>query len=522
LRLRSALGAVPTDEKILAAKFGASHETWIKIGMAIERLGWNERGYAIFRDWSLQNAREFDEKGLRKQWSSFQRNRNTRAKPVTIATVFHYARQFGWGEPPPVNGPEDYGPGDARHAEQDKSHGAELQCEPWWRDPSTIPRREFLYGRHYSRKNIGASIGAGGRLKTTYSLFEALEIATGRNLTTGEPLPAGPLHVLNLNAEEDQDELDRRVAAICQHYDITEADLGGRLFVKSVRDRPLRLATLVQGVPTLNRAALDRFAGFITHAKIDVFMLDPWVSFHAVSENSNADMDLVIKQGLGAVAAETNSAGEIFHHPGKPKPGQAETTVEDARGASAIIWAVRSARVFNFMTPDEAAKLGVSEDNWRRHIRIANGKANMGPLGKAEWIKIEVENLPNGDEVAVSSRWTPPNAFDGVSTADMATGAQLAATGEFRADNRSPKWFGYALADVLHIPVAYGADNDPKHFTRINTIIKTWIKNKVLKIEPRMDEASRERKFIVPGSAAPKARATPNDPIFADEEITLQ
>jgi RecA-family ATPase len=221
---------------------------------------------------------------------------------------------------------------------------------------------------------------------------------------------------LYLNAEEDPDELDRRVAAICQRYGISQNDLGGRLFVKSVRDRPLRLATFVNGVATLNRPALDRLEKMIEQRQIDVFMLDPWVSFHAVNESSNMDMDLVVKQGLGTIASKTNSAGEIFHHPGKPKPGQAETTVEDARGASAILWAVRSARVFNFMTPDEAAKLGVTEDFRRLHVRIANGKANMGPLGKAEWIKIEVENLPNGDEVACASRWSPPNPFDGVST----------------------------------------------------------------------------------------------------------
>jgi hypothetical protein len=251
-------------------------------------------------------------------------------------------------------------------------------------------------------------------------------------------------------------------------------------------------------------------------------MLDPWISFHAVNESSNVDMDLVIKEGLGTIASKTKSAGEIFHHPGKPKPGQAETTVEDARGASAIIWAVSSARVFNFMTPDEAAKLGIADDDRRRHIRISNGKANMGPLGKAEWVKIEVENLPNGDEIAVSSRWSPPNPFDGVTTADMETGAKLAATGEYRADSRSPEWFGYALADRLHIPVSYGAENNPKDIARLNTIIKTWCKNKVLKIETRVDAKSRERKFIVAGSAVPHPKAVTNDSTFTDDDLTLQ
>jgi len=74
-------------------------------------------------------------------------------------------------------------------------------------------------------------------------------MVTARNLTSSKALPHEPLRVVYLNAEEDQDELDRRVAAICKRYSVTEADLGGRLVVKSVRDRPLRLAILKRGTP---------------------------------------------------------------------------------------------------------------------------------------------------------------------------------------------------------------------------------------------------------------------------------
>jgi len=74
MRLRSALAAIPTDEQLLAEKFGHAHDVWVKIGRAIERLGWDERGFAIFRDWTAQSATEFDEKGLRTQWASFERN----------------------------------------------------------------------------------------------------------------------------------------------------------------------------------------------------------------------------------------------------------------------------------------------------------------------------------------------------------------------------------------------------------------------------------------------------------------
>jgi len=330
-------------------------------------------------------------------------------------------------------------------------------------------------------------------------------MATGRELSTGEPLPCGPLRVGLLNGEENRDELDRRVAATCQRYGVIEADLGRRLFVESVRPNPLRIATMRRNAPMLDRGATARLRAFVTDNRLDVLMVDPLVSFHSVPENDNGAMDVVIKDGFGAIAGETSSAIELFHHPGKPKPGQAETVVEDGRGASAILWAVRSARVLNFMTPDEAAKLGIPEDERRLHVRIANGKANMGPLGKAKWMRLEVENLPNGDEVAVASSWTPPDPFHGITTTDMELARRLAATGEYRADNRSPKWIGYAIADSLGLDVSHdGRGPNGADVARLKGIIRQWMENKVLAVETRPDGDSKERKFIVPGPFKPE------------------
>jgi AAA domain len=387
---------------------------------------------------------------------------------------------------------------------------------PWWRDPATIPQRQWLYGRHYQRRTIGATIGGGGRGKTTLGTCEAISMATGRDLIKGGAL-SDPLRVWVINAEEDQDELDRRFAATCLHYGVNEADLGGRLFVQSVRDCPLRLATLVKGIPTANRQVIDAMKQFITEHRIDVFMIDPFVSFHSVAENDNGQMDLVIKEGLGAIAGATNSAGEIFHHPGKPKPGQAETTVDDGRGASAIVWAVRSARVLNFMTPDHASKFGIPDPDRRQYVSISNGKANMGPQGKANWMRLTIENLPNGDQVAVANHWSVPDPFQGITASDMQLARQLAGTGGYRADSRSPQWFGYALAPHLKIAVSYGVKNDPKEFTRLQSIIAKWLENKVLETETRKVD-HKDKTFIVVGSfrSEPQAKAGDFDEEFAD------
>jgi AAA domain len=398
-------------------------------------------------------------------------------------------------------------------SEKDKTT-ARAEPASWWRDPATIPPRQSLYDGHYIRRAIGATVGAGGRAKTTRGVYEGVCMSAGFDIATKDKLPDGALRVWICNGEEDQDELDRRVASTCQRYGITKAALGGRLFVQSVRDHPLRIAGLVNNRPTINQDVMRYMEDFIDRNEIDVFMLDPLVSFHGVVENDNNHMDVVIKEGFGAIASRTNSAGEVFHHPGKAKPGQVDTTVEDLRGASAVLWAVRSARVLNFMTPDEAAKLGLSEDERRLHIKIANGKANMGPLGKAKWMKLVVENLANGDHVAVASPWSPPDPFHGVTTTDVELAIKLAATGEYRADMRSPKWIGYALAKHFDMAVSSSGDKDPKDLSRLKTIIKTWLNNKVLQIDPRKDGDGKDREFIVPGSFKPTAPELP----FPDDE----
>jgi hypothetical protein len=403
-------------------------------------------------------------------------------------------------------------------AEQQEQRAFSFDPKPYqFPDPAKIPPREWLLGKHYIRGAVGADIGAPGRCKSTTVLTECVGMAAGRDLFNGRPLQKGPLHCAYLNGEETQDELDRRVAAICQHFNIAPADCAGRLWVIATREKPIRVATTGQNGAVISTDVVNALKDWCDQRQLDVLACDPLVSFHYVRENSNEDMDLVCKEAF-AVIAGTTRAVDLVHHPRKLAPGESTTTVDDARGASAILAAVRVARTFNFMTTAEAAQLGIPEEERRRHVRIDNGKASQGPLGTATWVKIKVENLPNGDEVAVASPWDPPNPFDGVTTTDVEVAVKLARSNEYRADSRSPKWFGYALAERLNIAVAYGADNDPKDLARLNTIIKTWLKNKVLAIDERKDEQSKKRKFIVPGSKRP---AVSTSAAAADDEIIL-
>jgi hypothetical protein len=368
-------------------------------------------------------------------------------------------------------------------------------------DPASIPKREWLYGRHYLRGVVTVTLGAPGRLKSTTSLTECVGMAAGRDLLTGKPLACAPLRVAYLNGEENQDELDRRVAAICQHYRISREDCGDRLWVESTRDSPIRLAILgPKGAAMVAQEVVDGLTKWCDACAIDVLVTDPLISFHKVRENDPGDMDMLLKEAFGRIVGKTRSV-DLVVHPRKPSPGEINTTITDLRGTSAQEAAFRIGRVFNFMTSAEATQLGIEENQRRLHVRIENGKGGPGPLGKAKWVKIEVENLPNGDEVAVAVAWKPPDHFADVTVAHMEAVRDWGATGEFRADPRSPKWLGWKVAELLGLKARHGGENSSAELAKIKKLLKTWCGNKVLDIAKQPDEKSNEREFYVAGSA---------------------
>jgi len=232
-RLRAALAAIPTDEKLLAEKFGHVHDTWVRIGRAIERLDWGDRGYAIFRDWSAQNATEFDEKGLLKQWRSFNRNRNARGRPVTIATVYRYAMKCGWSGDQP--------------AEQHNDHSVDVDVgdEITTTIAANLEMRgiDWLWPGRFARGKFGLIAGMPDMGKGQIAAFIAAAITARIDLPCGEGnMPRGS--VIWFNAEDGAaDTVKPRLVA-------AGADVSRVHFVNSTRvggeDRMFSLITDLQ------------------------------------------------------------------------------------------------------------------------------------------------------------------------------------------------------------------------------------------------------------------------------------
>ena len=324
-----------------------------------------------------------------------------------------------------------------------------------------------LLRRHYERGTAGGTIGASD-LETKLALIEAVSMAVGRDLLTGTAID-DPLRVLHLNAENGQDELDRQVAAICLRYGLSQADLGDRLFMHSVRDRPLRIVTLNGNGYEVDETILQWLEDFILKNAIDAVQIIPLVSFHAVRESDNTDMDVVIKEGLGAIAGRTHCAMEIFHQPGKSKSGATVTTVADARGASAIVNPMHSIRVISVMSTKEATKFLVGGDERELYIKVSNSKVDAWPVGEPIWLKLDPVVLPSGDQVVCAVPWSPPGPAENATAEQLAQFRNLVQGGLYSKDERSPQWIGNAIAAVLKIDLS--ADN-PQALAKVKAIIE--------------------------------------------------
>lgn len=355
-------------------------------------------------------------------------------------------------------------------------------------DPATVPPRQWLYGRHLIRGFLSVTIAPGGYGKSSLLIAEALALATGKALLGKEV--STPLNVWLWNLEDPRDDLVRRIEAARQHYNLTEADIGGRLFIDSGREQELITATYGRNGAIIQRPVVENLVSEIRSRKIDVFIGDPFISSHRVPENDNAAIDAVAKN-WSAIADKAGAAIELLHHTRKSEG--VEITTESARGGKALTDAARNVRVLNRMTDNEAAQAGV--DNHRLHFRVYSDKSNLAPPSdKSDWFRLENVALANGDHVGVATPWQWPDPFADITVVDLRRVQDAIHGKQYRENSQAKAWAGYAVADVLDL------DTDHKHErAKIKSCIKTWLENGALKVVSVKDNHGVDRPVVEVG-----------------------
>lgn len=369
-----------------------------------------------------------------------------------------------------------------------------------WKDPQTLPQREFAYGKHYIRKYVSVTVAPGGLGKTSNSVVEALAMAAGKDLTGDKPPKR--LRVWLFNAEDPRDEMDRRIAAACKHYNLSPADIEGHLFLDTGREQELIVMheDKKTGV-TINAPIVEAVAAQIRKYQIDVLIVDPFVSTHRVNENDNGAIDRVAKL-WAQIADDTNCAVDVVHH--LRKLSDREATVEDARGAIALIGAARSVRVLNRMSPEDANAAGIEDKSRFDFFHIHYGKSNLTRMDSTQhWRKMVSVGLGNGgrgiassgDTAGVVTKWTWPTSEEIVGDLDDEQIDNIKSVLRGVAHKSAPQgkpWAGDAIAYVL------GEDLSEKAAKkRVGAILKALLSQGVLEVYEDKDPASRTvAKFV--------------------------
>jgi hypothetical protein len=287
-------------------------------------------------------------------------------------------------------------------------------------DEKLINPRPWIMRGLLLKKQVTAVIAAGGTGKSIFGLVVGLHLCAGRDLGPFKCV-GGPKRVAVLSVEEDDEELDRRLAAIRRQYGFTQED-ADRLFIINIRDMPI-LAQAEKNGSVRGTKAMQELERLLLHEQIEVFLLDPFVEVWAGNENDNSQVKSAAAI-FRATARRLNAACLLTHHvkKGAVTPGD----VDAARGGSSLAGLVRIAMTMTNMTAEDANAFQL--ETHKGMVRLDNAKANYLPGGdKANWFKFHDIELDNGrdetgghgDHVGVLAPWAPPALFEGIAVEDI-------------------------------------------------------------------------------------------------------
>lgn len=378
-----------------------------------------------------------------------------------------------------------------------------------WRDVKTLPKRPRLYGDHLFRKFVSLLVSPGGLGKSSLVAVEALAMVSGRPILQDDrPKTPEPLTVWYWNGEDPQEETDLRILSAAAHHGIAETDIAGRLYTDTGREQSITLGQIARGEITLDEALFDALEQEILTRGIDVFIIDPFVSSHRMGENDNNAIDAIVKR-LNRLADRCNCAVEIVHHVRKPAGGAtAATDVNDARGASALLGAVRSARVLNVMPADIADLAKIDARERFSYFSVTNGKSNMTKrTGELKWRRVFDFDTCNdvigeSERVGVVEYFKMPDMFSTLPDNAVDIVQSIARANDMgRLSSKSPDWFGYLIGHRL------GFDTDDKgQKETVRGLISKWIENGVLAIRQGEDKNRVMRDYVTVAKATEYSR----------------
>jgi replicative DNA helicase len=226
-----------------------------------------------------------------------------------------------------------------------------------------------------ARGNVGGIVGASGTGKTT--LLTRLALVMRKGGRWGPFEATRPLRVLFLPAEDDQNEIDRKI------WEITGGQEIEGLHVKSLRGTigPLMVYDGANPIPGPWWHWLKKTVEL--HQPLDILIPEPKNRYYGLEENSN-EHNVAWVQCLEKLGQETGVTSIFSHHPPK---GTRELNQWMARGGGGLVDACRWFMGLLPMSEEEGKRYGVTD--WMNHFQAAVVKTNVGPKSKgSSWFRM--------------------------------------------------------------------------------------------------------------------------------------
>jgi hypothetical protein len=271
-------------------------------------------------------------------------------------------------------------------------------------DERDIPVRPWIARNYLMRGAITMPFGPPDQGKSLLLIAWGVALALGR--AWGRFDPVEPRRVLMILAEEDEDEQNRRFAAAFRAFGVNRAQVEPNLRRLIVRGDATMFTMNEEKGRVEAGPAWEQVVTECAAWRPDSVILDPLIEFHAIAENDNARLKVVVTY-FRWLAREYRLSAVISHHTrkGDAVPGELDLL----RGAGSIGAAARFAFTLIGMSDLEARTFNIAHR--APFVRLDRARGSYAPPATdAEWFEKHGYDLDNGDAAPALLVWNSPQS----------------------------------------------------------------------------------------------------------------
>lgn len=217
--------------------------------------------------------------------------------------------------------------------------------------------------------------------------------------------------------EDAIEDIKTRIKIICNSNNSNYNDIISRIhFLTVENDDRLKWVKKSRDEYVINHTYIDIVTKFCNENNIGFIILDPLKRFHSLSENSNDDMDVLVRDIFTVLAVKTNTVLLVLHHSAK------NTDNGHSRGASTIT---------------DSARLGWTIG--RYYIKNKDNGESVPDPSRENKISLQIIKDNNGIEKKCTIR----------NSEDMSIMNPL--SGFFNSNNIQPQITTYKADDLIEI-----------------------------------------------------------------------